>query len=63
MDPLRVEDYFVLPNIDYGELDDDIPSMQVELPEYPVLWRPWRRTLLVKILGRNINFSSLGATS
>ncbi|KAI5676132.1 hypothetical protein M9H77_07082 [Catharanthus roseus] len=59
MDPLRVDDYYVLLDMASDALDDVVPSVQVELDEYPALWCPWRCALWIKILGRNINFRVL----
>lgn len=56
LEELEVEDYYGVAPPSEEELPAAYPAVHVELDEYPALWKPWLRDLIVKVLGRNISY-------
>lgn len=53
LEEFKVEDfYWIIPSSELGS-GEICQAVHVELDKYPVLWKPWKRALILKVLGHN----------
>lgn len=55
----KVEDYYGIPANLYTDASAICSAIHVELEDYLILWKPFRRAIIINVLGRNINFRIL----